>query len=246
MNASLPGRIFGALTHHWPRALALLLVCAAVALLLNVDVLYAQLQRLLAAAEPVIRGHPVAGGALFAVLSAASAMLAFFSSALLVPVAVYSWGRPVTIVLLWLGWLLGGACAYAMGRYFGRPLVRSVVSTRLRDFYLERLPRQVDFPIVLLIQMALPSEIPGYLFGTLRVRFGTYLAALALVEAPYAIGTVLLGESLIKRQGGWLLLLAAVGLGASLGAGYLLHQRLANAHGQRPTPARKPGRHRGK
>lgn len=211
---------------HWARALVLLLLCVLLVVLLSNDSLYALLQRLLAAAEPVIIAHPIGGGVLFVALSALSAMLAFFSSALLVPVAVYGWGRATTILLLWLGWLLGGICAYAMGRYVGRPLVRRVASARMSDFYLKRLPAQIDFPIALLIQLAMPSEIPGYLFGTLRVRFGIYLAVLALVEAPFAVGTVLLGDSIIQREGGWLLVLAAIGIGVGLLAVYLLHRKL--------------------
>lgn len=215
------------LGQHWPRALALLLLCAVVALLLSFDSLYALLQQQLQAAEPIIHAHPLLGGVLFVLLSALSAMLAFFSSALLVPVAVYSWGRTITIALLWLGWLLGGVCAYAMGRFFGRPLVRRLASDRRGAFYLERLPAHIDLPIALLIQLALPSELPGYLFGVLRVRFRTYLAALALVELPFAVGTVLLGETFIRREGGWLLAVAALGIGTSLLAVYLLHRRLA-------------------
>jgi uncharacterized membrane protein YdjX (TVP38/TMEM64 family) len=213
----------------WRRALGLLLVCALLAMLLSVDWLYAGLQQLLATAKPVIEAHPLWGGFLFVALSALSAMLAFFSSALLMPVALVTWGPLLTILLLWLGWLLGGASAYALGRYVGRPLVRSVASARVTDYYLKRLPARVDFPIALLVQFALPSEIPGYLFGTLRVRFRTYLLALALVEAPYAVGTVLLGENLIARQSGWLVAIAAVGIGISLLALAMLHRRLGAA-----------------
>jgi len=211
---------------QWRRALAMLLACAVLALLLSFDALYALLQQGLDAARPVIQAYPLWGGVLFVLLSAASALLAFFSSALLVPVAIYSWGRAITIVLLWLGWLLGGACAYGMGRAFGRPLLRNLASARLSDFYLQRLPAHVDLPVALLIQLALPSELPGYLFGLLRVRFRIYLAALALVELPFAVGTVLLGENVIRRQGGWLLVLAALGIGSSLLALYVLHRRL--------------------
>lgn len=225
-------RLRAAVGHHWRRASGLLAIGLGVTLLLSVDVLFAGMQDLLSAAGPLIRSHPVAGGLVFVVLSALAAMLAFFSSALLVPVAVYSWGRPWTALLLWIGWLLGGVCAYAAGRFLGRPLVRSVASARLRalyrERYLERLPSKVDVPVALLIQLALPSEIPGYLFGTLRVPLRTYLPALALVEAPYAAGTVLLGESVLRRDGGWLLVLAAVGLGASLVAAHVLHRRLGS------------------
>ncbi|HEV8694840.1 MAG TPA: VTT domain-containing protein [Lysobacter sp.] len=214
------------LRHLGWRALGTLVVCVLLALLLSVDSLYALMQELLGAAKPVITAHPFWGGVLFVALSALSAMLAFFSSALLVPVAVYSWGRLATIMLLWMGWLLGGACAYGLGRFLGRPLVRTLATAHLSEFYLERLPAQVNFPIALLIQLALPSEIPGYLFGMLRVRFGTYLTALALVELPFAAGTVLLGESIVERQGAWLLILALVGVGTSLYAVYLLHGKL--------------------
>jgi uncharacterized membrane protein YdjX (TVP38/TMEM64 family) len=212
--------------HHWRRALGVLLLCAVIALLLSVDTLFALLQRALAAAEPYIAAQPVAGPVVFVVLSALSAMLAFFSSAVLVPVAVYNWGRPVTALLLWLGWLLGGAGAYAMGRFLGRPMMRGLVPARLADFYLRRLPAQVDFPTALLFQVAMPSELPGYLFGLLHVPFRRYLAALALVEAPFAIGTVLLGESLIRRERGWMLALAVLGVGVSLLAVHRLHRRL--------------------
>lgn len=234
MNALLSRLRAAQHLQHWRRAVALLLLCVLLVVLLSNDALYALLQRLLAAAEPVIAAHPIGGGLLFVVLSALSAMLAFFSSAVLVPVAVYGWGRATTILLLWLGWLLGGVCAYAAGRFFGRPLVRRLASARMRDFYLKRLPAQIDFPIALLIQLAMPSEIPGYLFGTLRVRFGTYLAVLALVEAPFAVGTVLLGESVIQREGGWLLVLAAVGVGVGLVAVYLLHRKLQSAASRNP------------
>jgi uncharacterized membrane protein YdjX (TVP38/TMEM64 family) len=217
------------LLHHWRRALGLLVLCAVVATLLSVDALFALLHQALAAAEPFIAARPVTGPLVFVVLSAASAMLAFFSSALLVPIAVYNWGRVATALLLWLGWLLGGVCAYAMGRFLGRPILRGLVPARLADFYLRRLPEQVDFTTALLFQLAMPSEFPGYLFGTLRVPFLRYLRVLALVEAPFAAGTVLLGESLIQREGVGMLVLAVLGLTTSMVAVYRLHHRLRKA-----------------
>lgn len=213
-------------THTRRRALALLLVFAAAAVLLTIEPLHDALLRGLAAAEPVIAAHPVAGMLLFVLLSALSAMVAFFSSALLVPVAVYTWGQPATMLLLWFGWLLGGLCAYAIGYGLGRPLLATMGATRLLAFYRERLSGQVPFAVVLLLQLALPSEIPGYLFGLLRVRARVYLAALALAEIPFAVGTVLVGESIVAQRGGMLLLLGAVGAAISLYAVLLLRRRL--------------------
>ena len=212
--------------HPRRRALALLLLFAAAALLLSIEPLHDALLRLLAVAEPLIAAHPVAGMLVFVLLSALSAMVAFFSAALLVPVAVYSWGQAVTMLLLWLGWLLGGLCAYAMGRALGRPLLATIGATRLLAFYRERLPATLPFALVLLLQLALPSEIPGYLFGLLQVRARVYLAALALAEIPFVVGTVLVGESVVEQRGGMLLLLGSLGAGISLYALLLLRRRL--------------------
>lgn len=204
----------------------LLLLCAGLALLLSVDALHEALQRLLEAARPWIAAHPLPGAAAFVLLSALSAMLAFFSGAVLVPVAVYNWGMVATVALLWTGWLLGGACTFAIGRHLGRPLLHGLASERVIGFYRRRLDAEVGFATVLLLQLALPSEVPGYLCGLLRVRFATYLAALALAELPFVVGTVLLGESVLRQRSGWLLGLAFAGGVLMLVAWLALSRRL--------------------
>ena len=211
---------------NWRRALVLLLVFALLAAMLTSDTLYALLQRLLAAVGPSISSHPVGGAVAFVLASALSAMLAFFSSAVLVPVAVASSGKAATVVLLWLGWFLGGLCAYGIGRTIGRPLLGRSGAARESLYYQQRLPASVGLPGVFLLQLALPSEIPGYLCGLLRVRLRIYATALALAELPFAIGTVWVGESILQREGAWLVglgVLAAIASGYAL---YLLHRAL--------------------
>lgn len=214
------------LASHWRQAVLVLLGLALLTLLLSMDAPNELLHRVLAAAEPVIAAHPLIGGVVFLVLSAASAMLAFFSSALLVPVAVYAWGKGLTIALLWLGWWLGGVSAYWVGRLFRRPLVHSKRAAKLVDFYADKVPAQAHFPVVLLLQFALPSEVPGYLCGLLGVRFRIYAGALAIAEVPYAVGTVLAGESVVQRQGWWLVVLGVIAVLLSLFAAYRLHKAL--------------------
>lgn len=219
--------------------MALLALVAAAAAALSLDAIHAPLMRVLDAAGPIIAAHPRLGAIVFVVLSAISAMLAFFSSAVLVPAALVVWDRWITIALLWLGWLLGGVAAYGIGRVFGRPLINTVGSARLIAFHQRRVSAGMRFPTVLLLQFALPSEIPGYLLGILRVRFRTYIAALALVELPYAVGTVLLGESIVQQRAGWLLVIGAAGVGVAALAAYLLrrHFRRAARTAQRPVVA---------
>ena len=210
----------------WARAVFVVVICTSAALMLSVDEVYGGLQRALSAAEPLIASHPYLGAAVFVLLAAMSAILAFFSSALLLPPAVYAWGNAVTFGLLWLGWLLGGICTYALGRALRKPQGRASRASRQFDFYRQRVPGEATFTLVLLLCLALPSEIPGYLCGYLGVRFRTYFAALALAELPYAVGAVLLGDGVVNRHISWLLAFGLIGAAASLSALRLLHQRL--------------------
>ena len=89
-----------------------------------------------------------------------------------------------------------------------------------------RLIDGVMFPLVLLLQFALPSEVPGYLCGLLGVRFPVYLSALAIAELPYAVGTVLAGEGVVRREGWWLVALGVLAVAFSLYAAWLLRRKL--------------------
>jgi uncharacterized membrane protein YdjX (TVP38/TMEM64 family) len=211
--------------HGWGRAIIVALICVSVALLLSVDPVYDGLHRALSAAEPLIAEHPFLGAIVFVLLAAISAVLAFFSSALLLPAAVFTWGNTLTFGLLWLGWLLGGVGTYALGRGLRGPLARAPGSSQF-DFYVRRAPGEVTFAFVLLLYLALPSELPGYLCGYLRVRFRTYLAALSLAELPYAVGAVVLSAGAVNRQIGLLVTFGLIGAALSLFALRMLHRRL--------------------
>jgi uncharacterized membrane protein YdjX (TVP38/TMEM64 family) len=210
----------------WGRAVAVVLICASVAFLLSFDAVYENLQRALSAAEPSIAAHPRLGAVAFVLLAAVSAILAFFSSALLLPAAVFTWGTTVTFGLLWLGWLLGGLGTYALGRGLRRPRGKVSTTSSKLDFYLQRAPGEVTFALVLLLCLALPSEIPGYLCGYLGVRIRTYVPALAMAELPYAIGAVVLGDGVAHRHIGWLVACGLIGAALSLLALRALHKRL--------------------
>jgi uncharacterized membrane protein YdjX (TVP38/TMEM64 family) len=82
--------------------------------------------------------------------------------------------------------------------------------------------------MVLLLQLALPTEVPGYLLGTLRYRFGLYVLALALAELPYVLGTVYLGDLYLKRQDVRLLLIGGLGIALVAGSFHLLQRVLQN------------------
>jgi Uncharacterized conserved protein len=176
--------------------------------------------------KPVIRHHDVLGLLLFFALSTLSAIAFFFSTAVMVPVAVYTWGKAATILLLWTSWLLGGAISYSIGRRPGRRLARWVVPKKKVANYEKKFSAKASFPLVLLFQLAVPSEIPGYVLGTLRYDFWKFIAAAAIGELPFAVAAVYLGESFMRRQYLPLTAIALGGIVFSAAALYFLHKRI--------------------
>jgi uncharacterized membrane protein YdjX (TVP38/TMEM64 family) len=210
----------------WKRVLLLVVLLGGLVWLASSDAFQSLLARLLAVAEPVISRHPFWGPVLFIVLSALSAMLAFFSSAVLVPVAIHTWGRGACAFLLWLGWILGGLFAYSLARYGGRPMVRRLSSFNVLSRYEARISKETPWGLVLLFQLAVPSEIPGYVLGLARYGLRRYLTVLAVAELPYAVGTVYLGSSFLERRLSVLLGVGALGILFSLWALRTLRRRL--------------------
>jgi uncharacterized membrane protein YdjX (TVP38/TMEM64 family) len=191
------------------RAVILALLTALLASLAMSDALHAALIEVLAVGDAIIARHPVLGPVVFVVFAALSAMLAFVSTAVLLPVAVFTWGEATSILLLWCGWLLGGACSYLVGRFLGREVVRWLTAEALLRRLERRLGPSTPLGLVLLFQLALPSEIPGYVLGLVRYSFVKYLVVLALIELGYAVATVELGASFLERRTGTIIVVGA-------------------------------------
>jgi uncharacterized membrane protein YdjX (TVP38/TMEM64 family) len=206
--------------HHalaYRRVAVLLILCVVLAWLASSSTLHDALIGVLVATEELIRAHPLLGASVFIAIAAVSAMFTFASIAILVPAAVFAWGTVPTIAALWLGWILGGIGTYAIGRHLGRPAVRWLISGDSLQRLEYRIPAGAPFPLILLLQMALPSEIVGYVLGLARYPFSRYAAALALAELPYTLATVYLGNGFIEGRGSVIL-----GVGATIAALSLL------------------------
>jgi len=170
-------------------------------LLVASDTLHDKSEEIIVWTEGVISEAPLLGMLLFVVLAMVSAMVAFFSSALLAPVAVYTWGKVGCLALLWVGWLLGGIVSFCIGRFMGRSSAAMLIGEEKISDWEQQLGERTRFMHVLLFQATVPSEIPGYVLGILRYPFPLYLAALAITELPYAVAAVYLGESFLKGEG---------------------------------------------
>lgn len=188
--------------HSLQRRIVILgLLIIAIGLLAMSDSIHEQSARAIVWAEGIISTRPALGMASFVLLAMLSAMLAFFSCAVLAPIAVYAWGDGATLALLWLGWFLGGLLSFAVGRYLGRSVAGAILGEEKLATWTEELGERARFVHVLIFQACVPSEIPGYVLGTLHYRLSWYAVALAITELPYAIATVYLGDSFLKGNG---------------------------------------------
>ena len=97
--------------------------------------------------------------------------------------------------------------------------------------YLDRFENHISsrapFGLVLLFQLAMPSEVPGYVLGVARYRFVKYLVILGLVELPFAVGTVHLGASFIEQRSWVLIAIGGAGIGLTTWAIYTLQKRIS-------------------
>jgi uncharacterized membrane protein YdjX (TVP38/TMEM64 family) len=194
----------------YKRAAILLVLCIVLAAIASSSDLHEALMGVLAVTEDIIGQHPIAGAAAFVMLAAISAIFTFVSIAVIVPAAVFAWGPAASIALLWLGWILGGAATYGIGKFFGRPVVGWFTAGEALRRVESRIPNNAPLWLITLLQLALPSEIPGYVLGLVRYPFPRYVLALGLAELPYTFATVYLGASFVEGRVGLILITGAL------------------------------------
>ena len=201
---------------------------AAIALLVGFvlfsDTFKDWVERLALWAEGVMREHKVGGAVVFFVLSATSALLTFASSVILIPPASDVYGKPLTFLLLWGGWMAGSIAAYAIG-YFARPLLLHVVEKKTLEKWQELVSKRMKFWVALLFCFAAQSEISGYVLGGLGYNFGKFVAAIAIAEGVFAIGMIVAGESFLEAEPAVLAITVGAMVLFAVGAGWVLKRR---------------------
>ena len=201
--------------HH--RRVALLVAFVAIVLAVTTsDALHQAFVDVLAIAERLMRAYPRAGMLAFVGLASLSAMLSFFSSSALVPVGVYVWGAQQTMLMLWVGGVLGGTAGYWMARTLGRRIVKRLVPEAPFRRYETFFRTRAQWRTVLLFRLALQSELPSYVLGVLRYPFRRYLPMMLLGEIPFVFFAVYLGETLLERNGVVFAIALSLGVGLTV------------------------------
>ena len=166
--------------------------------------------------ERVVRSYPRAGMAVFLAFAAVSAMLSFFSSTPIVPVGVYVWGAERTMLLLWIGGVLGGTGGYWLARTLGRRVAVRFLPAEPFHRYETFFATRAQWRSILLFRVALQSELPSYVLGVLRYPFVKYLPIMALAELPFVAVVVYLGDAFVRGRSEIFVLTLAVSLGLTV------------------------------
>lgn len=143
-------------------------------------------------AEPIeaaLTAHGTAGVAIFVVTSAVAVLMPAMTNLPLVPLAVLAWGPWWTALLLLLGWSVGSALSFVLGRH-ARDLILRRFPAVQRHADIERLihPRQRMASLVLL-RMTFPVDVLSYALGLFSPRTTLVENTLATVigAAPFAL-----------------------------------------------------------
>lgn len=129
------------------------------------------------------------GIAAFVATSALAVLLPLLTNLPLVPFAVLAWGPWWTAVLLLLGWLIGAALSFTLGRHASAWILRHFPSVK-RHADIDRLinPRHRMVSLVLL-RMTFPVDVLSYALGLFSRRTTLLENALstAMGAAPFAV-----------------------------------------------------------
>ena len=174
--------------------------------------------------EKYINHYPLIGLLIFIGLAALSAVISPFTSAPLIPAAIIIFGKLITFLSLWFGWILGGFFSYLLGLYAARPMAIRLLSDEKIEEYQKKLSRKTNFPLILFFRMSVPAEIPGPVLGALKYSPIKFLLATAIAELPYAVATIYAGNALIAGQKFTFLLLIAL-IFIAMSATYLFFQK---------------------
>ena len=189
---------------------------------------FALQEKLISSLEEIsifIELNPVLGVFIFVIFSILSAILSFFSSIILVPIAIFVWGSTTTFLLLVGSWFIGAIGGYLIAKSLGRKIVSYFVNLKKLEHYEKIVSRDLSFISVLLLRFALPSELVSYILGILRYNFSKFILVILIPEIVFAIVAVYASEFFLEFRIFSFLGIALVGLIIVSVSGYLFRKK---------------------
>lgn len=116
-----------------------------------------------------------------------------------IPIAASIMGPLATAVLSVIGWSLGGAIAFLLARYLGRPALERFVDLKKMDSLVDKMPPQTHFWYIILLRLTLPVDLVSYALGlTKSLSFYSYIAATVIGVTWFSFAFAYLGEAFFE------------------------------------------------
>jgi uncharacterized membrane protein YdjX (TVP38/TMEM64 family) len=141
--------------------------------------------------------YPVFAIIFFIIATMFAALIAVVGVAPLVPTAVLLWGEPTAIVLITFGWMLGDLLMYRFGVLSIKPIFQDTPFYQKVREVKKTVTPHTAFIGVLLLRLALPSEILGYALGVMRYHFLSYFLTALIAELILAVLLVYASSALL-------------------------------------------------
>lgn len=129
------------------------------------------------------------GIVVFIATSALAVLMPLLTNLPLVPFAVLAWGPAWTAAMLLLGWVVGAALSFTLGRHAGARVLRHFPSVK-RHADIDRLidPRHRMVSLVLL-RMTFPVDVLSYALGLFsrNTTLAENVVSTAVGAAPFAV-----------------------------------------------------------
>lgn len=140
------------------------------------------------------------------------------------PLASNLWGWEIAGIINSTGWIIGGLIAFWIGRRYGEPLVKKLISLDQLRKYEKMMPEEDLLWAVILLRMTIPVDILSYGLGIFsKVKYKTHTLATIIGIPPIAFLASYVGLIQTKYQ----LLIAITIIDAYLIA-YLIRNRNSN------------------
>lgn len=144
----------------------------------------------------------------------------------LIPIAASIIGPFMTALLSIVGWTLGGAIAFIIARYLGRPVIEKWVDLKKLDAIVARLPDQTHFWVIVLLRLTLPVDLVSYALGmTKSLSFTSYIVATIVGVTWFSFAFAYLGDAFFKGNSVVLIELGLASVFIFITGWYLLRTR---------------------
>lgn len=138
-------------------------------------------------------------------LIALATIFAPLSVAPTVPFMAKIFGPFTIFVSTWVGWMVGAIVVFYICRIWGQPLAERFFSLDSLDRIHARMPKNLDFSVLLLLRLFVPVDVLSYAVGLLsKISFQKYVVATAIGIIPFAF-ILSYGPDALTGSSPWLL-----------------------------------------